>query len=61
MKRTIVGLQIICVGFEGFSQALFTWKKSTENIAYVIAKEAMDGVGMNDEIKGVKNYGTQQP
>ena len=37
MKRTILGLQIIHVGFEGFSQALFTWKKSNENIAYVIA------------------------
>jgi len=36
MNRTILGLQIIHVGFEGFSQALFTWKKSTENIAYVI-------------------------
>ena len=45
MNRTILGLQIIHVGFEGFSQALFTWKKSTENIAYVIAHKAQIGYG----------------
>lgn len=45
MKRTILGLQIIHVGFEGFSQALFTWKKVMKILHTLLPSKVQRGYG----------------